>query len=259
MWSGGTNYSGYQGGAGASMVSKTAPDTFTTGLTYTVTVGAFGGSTSYTRAGATGLSVNPNFGNSTIVTNNGTISTTGAGSSGAIGAGAYSYVYMTGPAGDTYYGNYDASIGYGGGAGLGGGGVSGGINFPYSVIGGTGGNNTSPKHPSTNAGITIPGAPTTIGKGGNSGVSSGYWWYYDWDFGEIPYIPTLTTTAGSASTANFGQGGHASNSVAGSGGGFVLWYPDTTAALTSTTGNVTYTVSGGYRYYYWTTSGSFTV
>jgi hypothetical protein len=39
----------------------------------------------------------------------------------------------------------------------------------------------------------------------------------------------------------------------------VIRYPDTYPALNATTGSVTVTVSGGYRIYRWTGSGSLTI
>ena len=73
----------------------------------------------------------------------------------------------------------------------------------------------------------------------------------------------VTTAAGTAGTANTGGGGGGhfnANTVAGAGGSgiVIIRYPDTFKAATSTTGSPTITVTGGYRIYKWTSSGSIT-
>jgi hypothetical protein len=68
-------------------------------------------------------------------------------------------------------------------------------------------------------------------------------------------------------TVNTGGGGGAGygsvgNSVAGGAGGsgiVILRYADTYPPLLGTTGSPTITVSGGYRIYKWTNTGSATI
>ena len=65
-----------------------------------------------------------------------------------------------------------------------------------------------------------------------------------------------------AGTANTGGGGGAGKaSLPGQNGGsgiVIIRYADTYPAATSTTGSPTITVTGGYRIYKWTGSGSIT-
>ena len=62
--------------------------------------------------------------------------------------------------------------------------------------------------------------------------------------------------------AGGGGGGGANPASQGGGNGgsgvVIIRYPDTYAAATSTTGSPTYTVTGGYRYYTFTGTGTIT-
>jgi hypothetical protein len=55
-----------------------------------------------------------------------------------------------------------------------------------------------------------------------------------------------------------GNGGFSYNGGTGGSGIVVIRYADTFAAATNTTGSPTVTVTGGYRIYTWTSSGSIT-
>ena len=66
-----------------------------------------------------------------------------------------------------------------------------------------------------------------------------------------------TSTAGLANTGGGGGGGGSGvDGKAGGSGIAIIRYPDSYAAASATTGSPTITVSGGYRTYVWTSSGS---
>jgi len=88
----------------------------------------------------------------------------------------------------------------------------------------------------------------TVGSGGLGGGGQG-----GNDGGVSPVAGTANTGGGGG-----GGGGFADNSAAGGSGVVIVRYPDTFSEATSTTGSPTYTVSGGYRIYKWTSSGSIT-
>jgi hypothetical protein len=65
--------------------------------------------------------------------------------------------------------------------------------------------------------------------------------------------------AGTANTGGGGGGGgDGDNGQAGGSGIVIIRYPDSYDAAASTTGSPTITVTGGYRIYKWTGSGSIT-
>jgi hypothetical protein len=67
--------------------------------------------------------------------------------------------------------------------------------------------------------------------------------------------------AGTANTGGGGGGSIATSSQAGGAGGsgiVIIRYADSFNAAASTTGSPTVTVTGGYRIYQWTSSGSIT-
>ena len=66
----------------------------------------------------------------------------------------------------------------------------------------------------------------------------------------------IVFSEGGGSDGSGGAGRHASG--AGGSGIVIIRYPDTNVAATSTTGSPTITVTGGYRIYTWTSSGSIT-
>jgi hypothetical protein len=66
--------------------------------------------------------------------------------------------------------------------------------------------------------------------------------------------------AGTANTGGGGGGAGGSGGLGGAGGSgvVIIRYPDSYPAATSTTGSPTITVSGGYRIYRFTGSGTIT-
>lgn len=77
----------------------------------------------------------------------------------------------------------------------------------------------------------------------------------------VTYATGGTYPNTSTGTANTGNGGNTDGefvSRAGNSGVVILRYPSTFPAATSTTGSPSVTVSGGYRIYRWTGSGSIT-
>lgn len=119
-----------------------------------------------------------------------------------------------------------------------------------------------------------------VGSAGNGGV--GYQWldgnYYAGGGGGGTYnvantgvggnggggnggsqTPSLAATSGTPNTGGGGGGGgNGQNAGSGGSGVVIIRHPDSEAAATSTTGSPTVTVSGGYRYYTFTASGSIT-
>ena len=131
----------------------------------------------------------------------------------------------------------------GGGAGAGGNGGN-GRNWTYGGDGGPG--------------VTVPISPTslTIGGGGGGGSDYGYNRYGSGTDGggNGGYSNGIPNTGGGG-----GSMGDASGYAASGGSGrVILRYADIFPAATATTGTVTVTVSGGYRHYDFTTSGSIT-
>jgi hypothetical protein len=75
-------------------------------------------------------------------------------------------------------------------------------------------------------------------------------------FANQGYNPPGYTNIG-AGAANTGAGGGAFGTNGGSGV-VAIRYPSTFGEAVSTTGTVSVTISGGYRIYKWTTSGTIT-
>jgi hypothetical protein len=93
----------------------------------------------------------------------------------------------------------------------------------------------------------LSGETTTNGAGGAGGGGAG------------AIAEANNATSGTANTGGGGGGASVSNSGAGGSGFVAIRYPDTFRAATTTTGSPTITVSGGYRIYSWTGSGSITI
>lgn len=160
------------------------------------------------------------------------------GTSRSQGGTAAQYVNFT-PDGCVQYNR--TFYGYGGGSGGSANGSSGYVNVYYSAVAWGGGNGGS--------GLTTFLVSHSGGGGGLAQPSGAGWYNYCWGY----------------QGSSFGQNGFASNSTYGRGGTngtgtagvVVIRYPDTFDDLTSSTG--TKATSGGYKYYTFTSTGSFTV
>lgn len=135
----------------------------------------------------------------------------------------------------------------GGGQGGGGAGSSGGrASVDGSGVGGAGGSGLS---------SSISGSSVTYAAGGGG--------YGDYSRGSGGSGiggdgATQTLSATGASGIGSGGGGGGARGGAGSGGIVIIRYSDTYGPASSVTGSASYSVSGGYRIYTWTGSGSIT-
>jgi len=218
-------YHAYAGG-GSGQIPQQGTWAPTGGSAYTVTIGAGGaGASSYgTNGSSSSISsvVSASGGEYPPPTINGSMNRDGAPNQQYIG------------------GTSDM----GGGAGAGGN----GLNGPIWYKGGDGG-----------PGVTVPIYPTTLTIGGGGGGGD--------DSGNNPNKSGQGTDGGGTrytnGVPNSGGGGGAVSGPSGYGssggsGRVVLRYADSFPAATATTGSPTITVSGGYRHYDFTSSGSIT-
>lgn len=241
----GTQVGGGGGGAGGLLTGNSSVSSSTT---YTITIGSGGAGV------ATNLS--GNYGSNSSISGTGlSISTIGGGrgtfwladgqgnggsGGGTTGASYAGQAMVPGKGiypGSTYLSQtrqgYDGVLGTGelGSTPCTGGGGGGATSAGSGSTGGTG--YTS----------SISGTSTTYASGGNGsagGVSSG--------------VYSSTPGAGGGGATATGSG----YSQGGGNGIVIIRYADTFPAAASTTGSPTVTVSGGYRIYTWTSSGSIT-
>jgi hypothetical protein len=230
------------GGGGAGGFRAGSSLSVTPGTTYTVTVGAGGSggnggdsvfSSITSIGGGRGGGINGNNPNS-------------GGSGGGGGSTYYGGSSIYGASGTSGQGNGggngwgssstgDYAGGGGGGAGGGGGSNNGGS------IGGSGGSGASSSI--TGSSVTYAGGGGSSGQnqGGNGGSGGGGW-------GGVSY--GAQSTPGEANTGGGGGG-----DKSGGSGVVILRYPDTFGNAT-VTGNPTFTTTGGYKIYKFTSSGT---
>ena len=257
----GVSANGGAGGGAGGLVYNTSNIALVTSLT--ITVGAGGAaSTGSSSGGGNSVVSGTNF---TTVTalgggqggwgayNN---DNSGPGTSGGSGGGGVGF--KTGGAGlqptstSGGYGNAGgtANNGTSGGGGAGAAGQGGGSPNPYSGSGGIG------KEWPAASGTYYAGGGGA-GAAGGTGAAGG--------LGGGGAGSSTAGVAGNSGTANTGGGGGGGNGTgaanaggAGGSGVVIIRYLDSYSPFASTTGNPTYTVSGGYRTYVWTSSGSVT-
>jgi hypothetical protein len=266
---GGGGGGGPNGGAGGGAGGYRAGSlTITRGTTYTVTVGAGGSKGS----GVAGLGSRGSSGGDSVFSS---ITSAGggaggtadnqsqsAGLSGGSGGGGASYGTTTVSGGSGNTPSTSPSQGNNGGSGGsdndtwrsggGGGGASAVGTNGSSSSAGNGGNGTS---------SSISGSAVTYAGGGGGGaynnISGGTGGTGGGGNGQI----NVTGEGGNGTTNTGGGGGGAGRGTTSAGNGgsgiVIIRYPDTFPAATSAT-NVTVNVSGGYRIYTWTGSGTFT-
>ena len=206
------------GGAGAHLVQGTFAPV--EGTTYVMTIGAGG--------------VRQNQAPSSSVS---TFASAIGGAAPPSGAGGFNALY-----GQLWGGSRSGP----GGAGAGGLGT---VNMSYNpYIGGNGG-----------PGVPLPLHPTNlrIGGGGGGGAARGFNNNSVFGTASDGGGVVISYTVSENGAVNKAAGG-AGNASLGGSGRIILRYADSFAEPTATTGNPTVTVSGGYRHYDFTSSGSIT-
>lgn len=249
------------GGGAGGLRSGTA--SITAGTAYTITIGA-GGSQKTSRGAGNNGNVSSAFGiNTTGGGGGGNIDTAGSNGGSGGGGGTNTGGSLTNP-GTGNAGGYSPVEGYAGGVaqgsagdGLcGGGGGAGGVGLAATsspLKGGDGG-----------PGVQWPSGSGTYYGGGGGGAG-----------GDSINVPgdggvggggtgssNTTPTAGTANTGGGGGGGRGSSGTpvgaAGGSGVVILRYSNVYPDATSTTGSPTFTNTGGYKTYKFTSSGSIT-
>jgi hypothetical protein len=248
------------GGGGAGGLLTGSSLAVSTGISYAITVGAFG-------VGGTG-SVAPTQGTASLFGSlvNGSTGAVGGGgggsylgsvpyngaTSGGSGGGGPGYSNTAGGAGTSGQGNAGGTGGAGGGGAGGGGSGS---------VGANGINNTSPG--AGGSGSDFPSGSAVFYAGGGGGSANVVTSPALGGSGVGGNGSTSTGTSATSGAVNTGSGGGAGGSGQGNGanggsGVVIIRYADTFAAATATTGSPTITVAGGFRTYKFTGSGSIT-
>lgn len=255
---GGASGGGHYGGGGGAGGYRTASGfAITTGVQYTVTVGA-GGANVTGYAGGSGLG---NAGSNSVFSS---ITSTGGGGGGARGGSQNGATGGSGGGGaggigGTSGGSPTAGQGFAGAGGLDSGGSSrGGGGGGAAEAGNTDGQGQGGDGLSS----SISGSATFYAGGGGGGSQDAGGAVGGDGGGGLGGSGNGNGTAGTTNTGG-GGGGAAqseggSRSGAGGSGIVIIRYLDTFSAATATTGSPTISVTGGYRIYKYTGSGSIT-
>lgn len=215
------------GGGGAGQVLSGSSLAVSTSTPYTVTIGAGG-------AEQPSLDMNGYSGNSSVFSS---ITATGG------GGGLYNTGYG-GTSGNGFIGGAPGgspTAGGGGGAGAAGSGQNGGNGITSSITG------SSTYYGGGGSAANDSGTPGTPGLGGGG-------------TGSTQSVNSNIINRGAVNTGGGGGGGDYGfgNGNFGGSGIVVIRYPDTYASAANTIGSPNIIVSGGYRIYKWTSSGSIT-
>lgn len=264
-------YYGAGGGAGGLVYNSA---TLNSGVQYTVVIGA-GGTGSTSGQTATDGGVSTFFGATAYGGGHGGQSGQGGGGNGGSGGGGGSGdssnvaqvpgkgVYPGSTYIDAVRQGYDGGAGQPGNMDYAGGGGGAGAAGTSSASGangngGTGSSAYSALLTTASAGVDVGGTRYIAGGGGGAG------WSGSGTGGSGGGGAGTRTGPGGAGVANSGGGGGGTSytsfggTIGGNGGSGVLIvrYADTLPAASSTTGSPTVIVSGGYRYYKFTSSGT---
>lgn len=229
------------GGGGAGGVLETASSTITPGAVYTVTVGGGGAAatngvnSSIVGTGVSLIAIGGGRGSSRT----GSLDSSTGGSGG--GGGWNGTAYNTGKAGTAGQGNS-------GGSGAFSAGTAGDMGGGGGGKGGAGQGASGNKAGNGGLGITGWDGFTYIG-GGGGGSATGV-------FANQGYQPPTFTAIGAGATNTGGGGG--TFSQPGGSGRVALRYSNVYKDAVSVTGSPTYSNSGGFKTYTWTSSGSIT-
>jgi hypothetical protein len=243
------------GGGGGGGVVYSAAVSYSTGVQYTVTVGAGGASVGSNSGGTSGT--NSSFASllDAAVGGGGGGSYGGGagGKSGGSGGGGCGFTSDSrssggsGTSGQGYAGGSGAGP-FGSGASGGGGGAAGAggnADGGNAGAGGDGVGSYSTLAAAASVGVLYSG--TRYFSGGGAGISTG-------SNAQVTAV-NGSNSVGSAGTANSGQGAGGDAGTAGGSGVVII---RTTAAAASTTGSPTVTQSGGFNVYTFTGTGSIT-
>lgn len=273
---GGARHGGGGGGGGY----LTGTSAISSGITYTITVGAGGiggngdggyGTSNIGNTGGNSSISGSGFSTVTAIRGGGGGAATGAATAGGSGGGDSGYSFNGNPGKGVYPGStyisaarqgYDGGVGGSGFSGGGGGGANGAGVAQVGNNGGAGGAGIANPFVGSTAGVLSSGTYYLAGGGGGGGYqqSGGAGGIGGGGAGTGASVVGVfgTTNSGGGGGGNGGDGGGQADGGNGGSGVVVIRYPDGYPLAVSTTGTPTVTTANGYRYYTFTGSGSIT-